>query len=620
MTPRQYFEQLNNDYLAVAEPKEDLFWVTHMGTSDEHDAHAEAEKTYNHFVSDPARIAQLKAQIAAAEGAGEDADLLHGLRGWLHFFEVNAIESEDARAMEAGLVEDDTTLFEKRKDFSLYYTNEAGERVEATTNVLAINLVSVDDENVRRSSHRGLLDLEEWVVNNGFIDMMKHRNAFARAQGYRNYFDYKVNKEERMSPEQLFAILDEFEELTRAAGQRGLQQLVDRHGETALEPHNLKYYSRGDVAQQMDPYLPFSLSLQRWVESFGRMGVDFRGATLTLDLLDRKGKYENGFMHAPRVAWHKDAAWSPAVINFTSNANPDQVGSGDDGLFTLFHEGGHAAHFANITQNAPCFSQEFPPTAMSYAETQSMFFDSMLTDADWMLLYARNLDGEAVPESLIRQRIENDQPLAAYRERGILVVPYFEWDIYSLADEELTPERLLEKARYWEQKIFGLDCAPRPLLAIPHLLDQGAACSYQGYLLANMAVYQTRAWFTREFGHLTDNPEIGPLVSKHYWAPGNSVTHNDTLLSLTGEGFSGRYLAEHCNRSVAEAWQQAQEAMQHAAARQQPPVQPLNASIRVVHGEEVLADNSISDARMFEDFQAWIERHYFPGSSGASTH
>ena len=90
MNPAEYFQQLNKDYLALAEPKEDLFWVTHMGISDDHDAYASAEKAYNHFISDPAHIAELKAQIAAAELAGEDEELLHGLRGWLHFFEVEA--------------------------------------------------------------------------------------------------------------------------------------------------------------------------------------------------------------------------------------------------------------------------------------------------------------------------------------------------------------------------------------------------------------------------------------------------------------------------------------------------------------------------------------------------
>src|SRR6185369_6216254 len=144
--------------------------------------------------------------------------------------------------------------------------------------------------------------------------------------------------------------------------------------------------------------------------------------------LDRPGKFQNGFCHGPVPAWtDEQGRWVPGHINFTSEAKPDQVGSGLRAINTLFHEGGHAAHFANVVQNSPCFSQEYPPTSMAYAETQSMFCDSLLDDADWLVRYANDTDGQSVPDALIRAKIEKDQPFRAYSERSILVVPYFEW-------------------------------------------------------------------------------------------------------------------------------------------------------------------------------------------------
>jgi hypothetical protein len=47
------------------------------------------------------------------------------------------------------------------------------------------------------------------------------------------------------------------------------------------------------------------------------------------------------------------------------------------------HEAGHAAHFANIVQPSPMFSQERAPTSVAYAENQSMFLDSLVADAAW---------------------------------------------------------------------------------------------------------------------------------------------------------------------------------------------------------------------------------------------
>ena len=299
-------------------------------------------------------------------------------------------------------------------------------------------------------------------------------------------------------------------------------------------------------------------------------------------------------------------------INFTAEAKPDQVGSGARAINTLFHEGGHAAHFANVTQNSPCFSQEFPPTSMAYAETQSMFCDSLLDDADWLKRYASNSAGEPLPDELIRIKIETTQPFRAFAERSILVVSYFESELYRMSDAERTPRAVLALARSCEQRILGVAQSPRPLLAIPHLLNQESAASYHGYLLANMAVYQTRAFFRRRFGYLTDNPAVGPLLAQHYWSPGNSLSHDATLRSLTGEGFSARYLAEACNQSVDEAWKQAQQIIAAAAQREYPQAYPdsLEARIRIVHGREIIADNSQSDGMMCQQFEDWVGAHY----------
>jgi hypothetical protein len=169
-------------------PKEKWFWTNFMGTTDDHAAFAAAENALQAFVADPKRIGELRAEVAATvelPASEKRQRLLHGLHGWLNFFELNAIESADARAMDESLVQDDTALFAKRKTLALHYTNERAERTEASTLVLSTNLVSADDEGVRRSSHAALLELERWAVDNGFIDMLKRRNAFARAPSRR---------------------------------------------------------------------------------------------------------------------------------------------------------------------------------------------------------------------------------------------------------------------------------------------------------------------------------------------------------------------------------------------------------------------------------------------------
>ena len=615
---RAFFARLNHDYLKVHKTKEDLFWDTYMAVSDDHAGFAQAEQAFKAFIADPDKLAQVRAHLAALEQAPESQEkraLRHGLQGWLALFECNILDNASARGHMHELIELESALFAQRRDYVMTHVNEQGQREEASLGTLSTNMGTNPDEAARKSSHDALLGLERWVLANGFLDIVRKRNELAQSLGHANYFDYKVHKNEGMSAAQLFAILDDFEARTREANQRTLAKLAAEKGEDAIKPYNLRYHMSGDVTRLLDPYLPFAKGLQRWLESFRRLGIRYRGALMQLDLLERKGKYQNGFCHGP-IPSHFDeqGRWVAGQINFTAEAKPDQVGSGARAIATLFHEGGHAAHFANVTQNSPCFSQEFPPTSMAYAETQSMFCDSLLDDADWLKRYACNAAGEPVPDQLIRLKIDTTQPFAAYAERSLLVVSYFESALYRMPDAERTAEAALALARDCEQRILGIAVSPRPLLAIPHLLNQESAASYHGYLLANMAVYQTRAYFQKQFGYLTDNPAIGPLLAQHYWAPGNSVSHDATLRSLTGEGFSARYLADACNQSVDEAWQEAQQLIATAARRDyaaaDADANALDARIRIVHGAEIIADNSTSDAAMCRQFEDWVDRHY----------
>jgi hypothetical protein len=612
---RAHFDQLNRAYSAVHKTKEDLFWATYMATSDDHAGFTRAENAYKDFISDPAKLQATRDHLAHLKGlpSGEARDaLLHGLTGWLALFEANIIDSEEGRALMRAIIEEEAALFARKRELQPRHINEHGESEVATLSMLATNQATNPVEERRRSSFEGFREIERWVLDHGFLDLVKLRNRFARALGHDNYFELKLRKNERMTPEQLRRILDDFVARTDAAHARSLTELQAKHGERALKPWNVRFFASGDVVRRMDDYMPFGLALGRWVQSFRRLGIQYRGATMQLDLMERPGKYQNGFCHGPIPTWvNEKGEWVPGQINFTAEAKPDQVGSGLRAMNTLFHEGGHAAHFANVTQNAPCFSQEYAPTSMAYAETQSMFCDSLLNDADWLTRYARNAHGQVIPDALICERVASSQPMRAFDERSIAVVPYFEAALYQLTDAALTPEAVLALARETEVRVLGIE-SPRPMLAIPHLLNQESAASYQGYLLAHMAVYQTRAFFLRQYGYLTDNSAIGPALAEHYWAPGNSIDHDAGLRSLTGEGFSARYLSHECNKSVDEAWAQAQAAMAAAATREYPGQVPatLDAHIRVVHGAEVLADSSEGEDAMCTRFEAWVREHY----------
>ena len=156
--------------------------------------------------------------------------------------------------------------------------------------------------------------------------------------------DYKVTQAEGFGKVALFEILDTLEQGTRPLMLTARERLASEKGEAALQPYNSGFAMAGDITKKLDPYFPFEKSVEQWGRSFAALGIAYSGASMNLDLLDRKGKYSNGFCHWPQPAWIKpDGSWQPTVTHFTSLADPAAVGSGLTGLTTLMHEAGHAA-------------------------------------------------------------------------------------------------------------------------------------------------------------------------------------------------------------------------------------------------------------------------------------
>jgi len=623
---------LRDRYIALHESKEDLFWSAKMGLAADVEATsraaAEAEIALNRFLQDPEMLSRLRK--TATDGSG-DASERRTLQGWVAMFAANAIDDPQARALSERIVEAEAALERARGAMPLGYLDPvSGEHVLAGSNKLALMMRTDPDEARRRAAFEGLRSIETFVLENGFLEIVKMRNALGRMLGYEDYYDWRTSVVERMPKRDLFRVLDDLAARTAEGTRAALDAFARTHaakaapGEATMDgaakqattsptaPWNFGFLRAGAITRELDPYFPFDQALSRWGRSFAALGVTYRGATLTLDLVDRVGKYENGFMHGPGPAFFADGEWRPARINFTANAVPGAIGSGLRATETLFHEGGHAAHFANILGDAPCFSQEFAPTSVAYAETQSMFMDSLLGDADWRVRYALDASGQPMPMALIEAAIRESQPLRGWDVRALMTVPFAERALYELPEDELTPERVLETIRGVERELQGLDAAVRPVLAVPHLLSGGSSAYYHGYVLAEMAVYQTRAFFLARDGYLTDNPRIGPDLARAYWAPGNAATFDETLRALTGSGLSADALVDACNRSV-----DASIALAHAsveAQRTRPRFEDaahdavqLDASVRVIHGTHLVCSTDGSDfATAASRFAKWV--------------
>jgi len=600
-----YAQTLSTEYESLHVAKEDAFWTAYMGLSDDPDAARKdldrKEKELAEWLQDPARLARAREEFEKAEELGERV----ALEGWVRTLAAHCIDSPDGRALAAEIIDMEGDLARERNAMELGYVDpESGALQRCSSVKLGTMMIAESDEGRRKAAWEGLASIEPFVLDNGYLEVVRARNRLGRMMGGEDYYDWKVKRVEGMSKREIFALLDELVEKTAVRHQQTLQSL-EPHDRT---PWNFRYAIAGDVTKETDPYFPFSKSLERWGRSFAALGVKYADATMVLDLVDRKGKYENGFCHGPVPAWRSEGRWRPGRIHFTANAIPGMVGSGKRATETLFHEGGHAAHFANVDMPAPCFSQEFAPTSVAFAEVQSMFLDSILNDADWQTRYARSKGGDPIPFELIEKSIRARQRGAASQLRAMCTICYAERAIYEIPDAELSAERVLEEVRAVENRLLGMD-AGRPALSVPHLLAGESSAYYHGYVLALMGVEQTREYFKKRDGHLMDNPRIGPDLKRVYWQPGNSMTFPEFVAKMTGATVSAGALAKAASRSEDEAVARAKEAI--AKAELIPAFDgdvELEGTITVAHGNETIASTKDEPfAEVCAKFESWIE-------------
>lgn len=599
-----YHRKLSLEYETLHVAKENAFWTAKMGLDADADAAGaefdDKEKTLGTWLQSPSRLAEAREALSAA---ATDVERV-ALEGWVRTLEAHSIESAEARALAAEIIDMEGALARKRESMELGYVDPtSGEFVRASSVKLGTILASGETSELRQAAWQGLRSIEDHVLENGYIELVKARNRLGRMLGGEDFYDWKVRRVEGMSKDAIFALLDGLMAKTEEAHQSTLASME----ESERQPWNFRNAITGDMTREMDPYFPFAKAVERWGRSFAALGIKYAGATLVLDLLDRDGKYPNGFCHMPEPAWRDQGELKPARIHFTATAIPGMLGSGQRASTVLFHEGGHAAHFANIDMPAPCFSQEFAPTSASFAEVQSMFLDSMLDDADWQARYARTEGGEAIEFPVIERGLRARQRGEASTLRAMTAVCASERAIYEIPDDELTAERVLAEIRRVENDLLGMD-AGRPALSVPHLLSGEASAYYHSYVLALMGVAQTREFFLGRDGHLVDNPAIGPDLRRAYWQPGNSKRFPDFIEALTGETLSSDALARSASMTDEDVLARAK-----ASIERLDTIAPftgeidLDCTISIVHGNETVAT---TDGSSFEEmcvrFAAWV--------------
>jgi hypothetical protein len=569
-----------------------------MGQPEFNDKMNTSMEKRNAFQANPKNLEMISEMMRTAP-----KKLTEKLSQWQWFFELHQTP-EHAQKLRTAIAELENKISEKKNFEKEGYIDPTTTTFKKSSRAQMSTAMSVEpDEQLRKAYFQGLESTAATAVKE-YIELVTLRNQYAKALGYDDFYAYKSEHEDNMTKSELFGIFDTLYDQTNYAFD-DIREL-EKTKKGLRKPWNFGYMMAGDFTQREDQYFQLENALEYWGRAFSNMGINMDGGKIQLDLVSRTGKYNNGFCHWPDVVKYEDGKKIPGSANFTCNAVIGQVGSGSIAMNTLFHEGGHAAHFLNSQQTEVCMNTEFLPMTSAWAETHSMILDSVFSSIEWKTRYAKNADGEFYPFELFKEKVNKLQPLMPMRMMSISAVMSFERDIYETKD--LTEKKVLSLAKKNFKKYFDRSVDSLWLLAVPHIYSFDSSCSYHGYGLAELALTQWKEYFYKKYGHIIDNKKIGKEM-KQVWKLGASKTFPEFVKLATGKNLSPKAFIKKVTQTPQQIIKTAKKRIKYLETIKKPKgAIDLKSDITMVHGTKKICNNKNSFEDMTEKYEKWIKK------------
>ncbi len=585
--PTDLIIYLNDTYTKLHKAYEELFWISYMC---DHSIDNEKDQALNErdfFRTNKELLNKVTTFLVIAKGE-EKERLLY----WKKFFE--SFQTPDkALELKVKINTLESKIQQTRSSRPQYYIDpKTNKKVEKNINTIKNLMVTHEEVAVRKACFDALQKLSEPLIED-FLELIKLRNEYAKALGYEDFYAYKVFIEEGMTKKELFSIFYPLYDKTKYAFTHIRNLEKTRKG--IREPWNFSFIMTGSFIKEEEPYFPFQFGLEWWGRTFQNLGIDFKGGSLVLDLVEREGKYNNGFCHWPELVHYKKGKRVPGKAQFTCNFNQGIPGQSLSAMSTLFHEGGHAAHFLNVMTKDVCLNNEYAPMSTAWAETQSMFLDTVFSSIEWKMRYVKDINGNPYPFELFERKVKALEPLRPRHMMGIMSVMYFEKELYEA--KKLDKEKLYNIAKKTYTTFTDFKTTSLTLLEIPHIYAWESSCSYHGYALAELALSQWREYFYKKYGYIVDNKMVGKEMEA-VWKLGASRTFPEFVKIATGKKLSANAYIKNITKTNEKIIAQAKEKIKKLSSIKsiKKPI-VLNAYIEMVHGKKIISTNKKS----FED-------------------
>ncbi len=406
-----------------------------------------------------------------------------------------------------------------------------------TENEVREILTSTRDTELARKAWSGYMAVGR-KVKDRLAELVRLRNRVARGLGFANFFSMRIEIQE-FDEEELFAIFDELDELTRepfAALKREIDaHMIERFG---IAARDLGPWHTADLFFQEAPDLgdvrlddlyrdrdPVALSAKH----FESMGLEVADILARSDLYEKEGKSPHAF--CTNIDRDQDIR---VLCNVKPNAN---------WMDTVHHELGHGVYDKYVGRDVPFLLHG--PSHILTTEGIAMLFGALTRNEEFL---ARVLEVPAA--QLPTYAAEARRSLRAEKlifSRWAQVMLRFERAMYSEPGQDLN-------ALWWRlKKQYQLldppdDMSGADYGAKMHVV--GAPVYYHNYMLGDLFSSQVAARAARELG--IDDPrttcfhgseETGEFLRQRIFAPGNLRDWRELTVAATGEPLTAKYYA-----------------------------------------------------------------------------
>ncbi len=579
-----FLNKLNDEYLKLHQTHENTFWKFYMWDHSLQDQTTQTQIQFEKWRSDKKHLEQIEKYLNNSDQI--DSNLIQRLNYWKKFFEIYYIPDE-LKQLKNKIIDYENELSKKQESTKTWYIDPyTWKFIEMDKLKMRQKMQVEKDEKLRKA-------LFDWLENyaklriKDLIWLIKHRNEFAKKLWYKNFYEYKAQIEEQISSNEIFEIFDKLYDKLKVKLEE-IKEAEKTKYPNLTKPWNFWFILAWDLIKEEDKYFPLETIIDKRWQSYTALWIDYQWAKLQLDLLARQWKYSNWFCHIPTPVYFKNWKRQPAQINFTCNAIYWQVWSGKRAGITLFHEWGHAAHFSNMNQQDIILNTEYAPASTAWAETQSMFLDTMFESIERTHHYATDLQWNKFPFELFEKRLEKTYITRWLWILSIAWVVKFEEILYNLDETKLNEKYVEELAKQISIDYFWYSQPTLHILRIPHIYSRDSSAYYHWYWMAELMLFQVRKYFLEKDWFIVNNPNVWKTLKKwrEYWSTKN---FNELLKIIIWQTISPDAYIENVFKDIETIKKEAKQTIQKVPKFNWEI--NLNAKIHLVNWYTEIANN-----------------------------